>query len=41
MEVIPYELLYPLLLTLPYEDIINFCSTNITNKSICNDKYFW
>jgi len=37
----PYEVLFRLLISLPYQSIINFCSTNREYREICNDPYFW
>ena len=41
LETIPIEVIYNILLQLPYDDIINYCRTNIKARDICNDNYFW
>jgi len=41
MELLPYETLFNILLSLSYQQIINFCQTNRQYYSICQDNNFW
>lgn len=38
---LPYELNYKILLQSSYESIMNYCATNRTAKTICDDWMFW
>jgi len=41
METLPTELIYELLLIMPYEEVINLCQTNQFYLSICKSNGFW
>lgn len=41
MNQIPIEIIYNILLQLPYKDIINYCASNRESREICNDNIFW
>lgn len=41
LTTLPYELQMEILISLPYQTIINYCSTNKTAAVIRNDKGFW
>jgi len=40
-EHLPRDIDLQILLSLPFEDIMVFCKTNIRYSLICSDKYFW
>ena len=35
------EIIYNILINLPYNDIMNYCSTNSSSNVLCHDPYFW
>ena len=41
IQSLPNETLYNILLTLSYKDVLNFCITSSTAKSICESDLFW
>lgn len=43
METIPHNIFFEILLKLSGADLLNFCSTNVTISSICDESndYFW
>lgn len=42
MEVLPYEILFSILLEVPnISDVLNFCSVSNVIKKVCDDEYFW
>jgi len=40
-HVLPYELMYSILLSLPYSSILDFCLTNRHYFQLWNDTHFW
>ena len=38
---LPDEIIYNILLPIPYEAVMNYCRTNTIANHICNDDYFW
>lgn len=41
LEELPNEIVFNILLSLPYTDVINYCETNSRALSICGDESFW
>jgi len=38
---LPNEVKMQILLNLTYKDILAFCTSNTSNKSLCHDRFFW
>jgi len=38
---IPTDIIYNIFLTLPYDDVINYCSINKNVNKICSNQSFW
>ena len=41
IEDIPYELLYRILISIPYTDVISYCASSKSANTICGDDMFW
>lgn len=41
MEALPDEVLFQILLDLPYEELLTTCQLSSRHRAICQDEYFW
>ena len=41
MDMLPYEMVYKIMLTVSFDDIVSFCKISTRNKKLCDDSVFW
>lgn len=41
MDMLPYEVVYKIMLSVPFKDIVSYCKISTLNKMLCDDPLFW